>query len=169
MMAFTLVGLMLSLFGGIFAALSAFRTYSEADIRERCLRRDLHVKDLDAASKSGQQGRMVNTIATAEKHARSIQKFRAWWIRAQLFPTVLFLIFALYMACWAMLNWAHLTEPQGWYGWKCIVGTGVLVDVGSLVFMVFGWKNLRSHSNSLDDHMQTVQELTADIKPDPQR
>ena len=41
MLAFTLVSLMLSLFGGVFAALSAFRNFTEIDVKERCNRMNL--------------------------------------------------------------------------------------------------------------------------------
>ncbi len=167
MMAFTLVGLMLSLFGGIFASLSALRNYTEGDIKDRCNRRELHLKDLDQRSKNGYHaGGVANTMETAKKHADRIMRFRVLWVRAQLFPTAMFLVFAIYMAVWALLNWSCLTQPQDWYGWKCILGSGVAVDLIALILMWLAWSKLRVHSDNLDDHMKTVQALTADIKPD---
>lgn len=110
MLAFTLVSLMLSLFGGVFAAISAFRNFSDIDIQKRCNRMDAHLEDLNnlqGDSEKTEHARMV-----AKKHGAKMQTARKIWTVAQIFPTIVFLCFAIYMACWALINWDVLTQPQ---------------------------------------------------------
>lgn len=168
-MAFTLVSLMLSLFGGIFAALSAFRNYTDTDIRERCNRRDIRLKELAELSKNGgdKHEALEKAYKTAQDIGDKVKRGRQWWTWAQLIPTVVFLLFALGMSLWALINWDQLTQPQGWIGWKFILVFGVLVDVGSLCCIWAAWMLLRHASDSLEAHVGTVQSLTAGIKADP--
>ena len=169
MLAFTLVSLMLSLFGGVFAALSAFRNFSEIDVKERCNRMNLHLEEFKAHSKNnGNQVAVSQALVKAEAYADKMQRARKWWTGAQIFPTVVFLGFALFMGCWALLNWNSLTQPQSWEGWKWILGGGIFVDIASLGAIALAWKSLRSASNDLDGHAATVKDFLAEIKPDPQ-
>lgn len=145
MQAVTLIGLMLSLFGGAYSAISALRAHF-----------DVKIAGMNALAITCMQvikdGNIDASIKATTRLKGGLTLWTRIWFGAQLLPTVLFLCFAFFMALWSVIFWDQLTKPQDWWVWKHIVMWGAALNLLSVLFAIVALIVCKKCYAGLDEH-----------------
>lgn len=157
---FTLVGLMLAIFGGTYAAIAAMRSHLDTRVETayRVLKKqitELRRLDQEAAIQEG------------ERHAHCIRKWRRIWIVSHLIPIIFFLIFSMVFAVISYFEWDNMPEKSSWPCCKYIVLAGSIVNLSCVIFAMIAFLVVRAGSRNMDGHMRTALGSEADNLIDP--
>ncbi len=154
--AFAIIGLMLSLFGGTYAAMSALKAWSDPFVALQTEQR--------AASKDELKKYIArpHTLTTGRIYNGILATICFVYHAAQAAPVIGFSVFSLWMAHWATNNFgtAIPAADVGW--WKWLIGFSFWFSISCLAVVVlslglawlFGW--------ILKGHCKTAMENAAE-------
>ena len=164
---YTLISLVVGIFGATYASLNSLRINLEAPIKEAA---DNAQKKLDAIiSVWGKESGCANICMA---HTKNILRWKKVWVWANAVPAILFSLIIGFIVVWVLIDWNDVTVQHGnptqlatvesvlpWCGFRSILAVMALADLLCVAAGILAWFRCKSANSSLSEHHVSLEDL----------
>jgi hypothetical protein len=161
---YTLVSLIIGIFGGTYAALNAARTHFEGDLKKA-------YEESDGKIKAIEQVRGTNNKASVhvQRHKDRICNAWATWQWMNIIPGICFFLAVYAVVIWVLLDWPDITRQHTqpgelallhakfpWNSFRLIIGGLGTINLGCVAVAFFARSTCRKASEALQEHVDST-------------
>jgi hypothetical protein len=155
MYLFTIIALMISIFGAAYSAIAALRSHYENKIRSNKDLADRTMREINAKDRNSP------TITTIRNHYQKLQFASDWWNRLNLVPIIIFCITTLTLVFFVLYLPADTKYEDHWKIFKTAIGGILIIDIFCIVTVYCLYHKFRINNDSFHNLIIAFDEQSA--------
>ena len=162
---YTLVSLIIGIFGATYAALNALRVNFEGDIKNAVQNADSKLEAIVLI-----RGDNNRSTAHCRKHRGKILSSGSMWTIANALPAITFFLAVLFIGSWVLYDWdivtiqhsdpTHLHALRGttpWCWFRCGLTILGILDILCVGVAIWAWIRCKTANGSLLEHFEGLE------------